>query len=115
MSTDPNINKILGERLKETRTTKRITREMLAEKIDVSARFLADVETGKVGISLATLKNICECLNVSADFLLGNISNKSNCEIYELNSIINRIDKQYIPYLTTMVSSFYDAINKNDE
>lgn len=114
MSTNPNINKILGERLKEIRTTKKITREMLAEKIDVSARFLADVETGKVGISLSTLKNICESLDISADFLLGNTSNKDDCEIYELNSIINRIDKRYIPYLTTIVSSFYDAISKNE-
>lgn len=113
MGTNPNINKILGERLKEIRTNKKITREMLAEKIDVSARFLADVETGKVGISLSTLKKICEFLNISADFLIGNTSNNNNCEIYELNSIINRIDKQYIPYLTTMVSSFYDAINKS--
>ena len=60
MATNADINRMLGERLRDIRMQKQITREALAEKIDVSARFLADVERGKVGISLVTLRNMCK-------------------------------------------------------
>ncbi|MBQ7760544.1 MAG: helix-turn-helix transcriptional regulator [Clostridia bacterium] len=66
-----DINIILGERIKARRKDVRLTREQLAEKINVSVRFLADVESGKVGVSLSTLKMLCDTLNVSADYLLG--------------------------------------------
>lgn len=65
------IQAILGARVKLRRKEKKLTREQLAEKIDVSVRFLADVESGAVGVSLATLKELCEALELSADYLLG--------------------------------------------
>lgn len=65
------INIILGERIRETRKQKRLTREELAERIDVSVRFLADVEGGVTGVSLTTLKDLSTCLGVSCDYLLG--------------------------------------------
>ncbi|MBR6400020.1 MAG: helix-turn-helix domain-containing protein [Firmicutes bacterium] len=86
------INIILGQKIRETRRTKGITREQLAESIQVSPRFLADVEAGKTGVSLSTLKNLCSVLDVSSDHLLG-ISVPEKKEIY-INSIKNKI-KQF--------------------
>lgn len=50
-----DINVTLGERIKLARSANKITREKLAELIDVSPRFLAEVESGKVGVALQTL------------------------------------------------------------
>ena len=66
-----DINKILGERINLLRKNLNITREKLAEKVEVSPRFLADVEAGKVGVSLQTLKNLCVALSTTSDYLLG--------------------------------------------
>jgi transcriptional regulator with XRE-family HTH domain len=66
-----------------------ITREKLAEKINVSPRFLAEVESGKVGVSLSTLKSLCYALNISSDYLLG-ISFLDDKDIY-ITSINNKI------------------------
>ena len=46
------------------------TREKLAELLGVSPKFLYDCEVGSVGISISTLKKVCEVLGVSADRLL---------------------------------------------
>ena len=65
------INIILGGRVRERRKALKLTREQLAEKINISVRFMADVESGHVGVSLSTLKELCHALECSADFLLG--------------------------------------------
>lgn len=109
MSSDPNINKILGMRLRKIRNEKDLTREMLSEKIDVSSRFLADVESGKVGISLITLKNICEVLNVSADYMIGLSCENNSEELSNIETTIKRIDPKHLPYLAEIISSFYSA------
>lgn len=53
------INVVLGDRVKKARLGQRLTREQLAERANVSARFLADVESGVTGVSLSTLRELC--------------------------------------------------------
>lgn len=111
MATNADINRTLGKRLKDIRMQKHITRETLAEKIDVSSRFLADVESGKVGLSLSTLKNICNYLGVSSDYLLDlspDITKYS--EKAELINRIARIDDKNITHLNKIVTAFTDAL-----
>ena len=111
MATNADINITLGKRLKDIRMQKHITREMLAEKIDVSSRFLADVESGKVGLSLSTLKNICNYLGVSSDYLLD--LSQGITEYSEKSELINRIertDEKYIPHLNKIVTAFIEAL-----
>ena len=105
------INIVLGERIKETRKSKRMTREQLAEKIDVSVRFLADVEGGIVGVSLTTLKQLCECLNVSSDYLLG-ITNEDCESIYD-NAIrkLKKIPPKSVNSVEAIIESILDISN----
>jgi transcriptional regulator with XRE-family HTH domain len=84
-----DINITLGNSIKYMRKQHNITREKLAEKINVSPRFLAEVESGKVGVSLSTLKSLCYALNISSDYLLG-ISFLDDKDIY-ITSINNKI------------------------
>ena len=107
------INAVLGERVRALRIEKRITREALAERIDVSARFLADVETGKVGVSLTTLKKLCLTLNTCADHLLG-ISELSDKELLltEIDSKVKKIDRKYLIDLIRVIDAFSDAVVK---
>lgn len=63
----------LGERLKEIRRQKGLTREQLAEKAGISLRFLADVETGKGNISLNRLNDLAQALHIPLPFLLADL------------------------------------------
>ena len=101
----------MGNRLKEIRKERKLTREFLAEKIDVSSRFLADVEIGKVGISLQTLKKICKCLGVSADYLLGIVQEKDEGQEYEkIENLIKQMDIKYLSHLEDVITAFISAV-----
>lgn len=65
------INVTLGERIRTLRKKKGYTREFFAEKLSVSTRFLATVESGEAGVSISTLKNIALLLDTSSDYLIG--------------------------------------------
>ena len=114
MNTNKKVNEVLGKRIKETRKAKNITREHLAEKIDVSTRFLAEVEAGKTGVSLNTLKNLCEVLCVSSDFLLGiEEFTEEETQYLEIEKKIRKIDKNNLLHFLKIIDAFYDATSNN--
>ncbi len=110
------INAVLGERVKAVRKAKGYTREQFAEIISVSTRFLADVEGGKVGVSISTLKNIAIALNTSTDYLIG-ISDEENKEKLLRNRIILKIkslDKSYLEDMDTIINCIINISNTNN-
>ena len=100
------INVILGEKVKTARWKKEMTRETLAEKVSVSPRFLADVESGKIGVSIQTLKSLAITLETSADYLLG-LEPAASDECL-LARAFSSLDKKYLP----LVSSFLAELQK---
>ncbi len=99
-----DINIILGERVKLGRKSNNLTREKLAELVDVSPRFLAEVEAGKTGVSLQTLKNISRALSSSTDYLLGldNINNPNQLEI--IYSQLANVNKKFYPLISSIIA-----------
>ena len=43
------LNIKIGARIREARESARMTREVFAEKVDISAQFLTDIERGRMG------------------------------------------------------------------
>lgn len=98
-----DINVILGERIKLGRKANGLTREKLAELINVSPRFLAEVEAGKVGVALQTLKNISIALSTSTDYLLG-LDNETQLSRFEmLCTQLESVDEKYYPLISAVV------------
>lgn len=64
------INQEIGARVRARRVQLHLSRERLSEHLGISSRFLASVESGEAGMSLTTLKAMCQALAVSADDLL---------------------------------------------
>lgn len=60
----------IGGRIRELREIKNYTREAFAEKVDISAKFLYEIETGKKGFSADTLFRIAQALSVSCDYIM---------------------------------------------
>lgn len=67
---DNTMHADIGGRLKYHRTRLDFTVEQLAESVELTPRYIQEVERGKVGMSLTTLKKLCAALSVSADALL---------------------------------------------
>ena len=63
-------NSLVGERIKGLRLKKNMTREELAEAADISVSFIYEIETGKKGFSVWTLRRLTEALKVNPDYII---------------------------------------------
>lgn len=69
MNSDNDIKKLLGRRIKELRTNKKLTQEDLAEKIDIGQRSLSRIECGKIFITSETLSKLLTVFEIEASEL----------------------------------------------
>ena len=81
-------NKAIGLRIRTIREFQQLSREKLAEMSNISTQFLADIETGKKGMTVATLKKLCLALHVSADSLIFATEDNTN---FSLSAMIAAI------------------------
>lgn len=65
--------KRIGMKIKETRKKANLTQDKFAKKIDTKRSNISYYEIGRMMISTADLKQICETFGVSADYIVGNI------------------------------------------
>lgn len=93
----------MGIRIQELRKERNMTREELAEKAEISTKFLYEVEIGKKGISAESLLKISRALSTSCDYLLtgegrsrnGKFDNLSVKQIKRLEKIVKLIGEFY--------------------
>ena len=100
------LNKIIGSRIKDTRYRKSLSREKLAEKAEISTQFLADIESGKKGMSTITLYKLCNALNVSSDFLL--FGNEAADSL--IPEMIKSLDSRQLENAEQLLEVFINAI-----
>ena len=73
----------VGERVRNARQKKGISRRILSENSGVSQRYLAQLETGKGNVSIALLYQIAEALGYTPGWFLGE-KNPWNSDIHRL-------------------------------
>ena len=62
--------KLVGERVRQTRARRGMTRKILARDSDVSERYLAQLETGQGNISILLLRQIANALDIPLEALV---------------------------------------------
>ena len=87
--------KYLGIKLKETRKSLGLTQERFAKKLDTKRSSISYYEIGKMMMSTADLKQICETFGVSSDYLIG------NTDTFIIRTKINKIKVKDIKELIT--------------
>ena len=102
----------IGERIRKLRESRHYTREVLAEKADISAKFLYEIETGKKGFSAETLCKISRALCVSCDFIMrGEKGEQSeNQEIIYVLETLEPRQVEKIRYILSVLTQICDAI-----
>lgn len=111
----PEQNLILGENIKREREKAGYTQERFSEIIDMTPNNLSAVERGVAGVSLKTLRRICEALKVSADDLLFGQREKSDGEA--LIRKLERLDARQMRIVQEVLSALLEAfaLKKEDE
>lgn len=64
-----DIKKKLGKKIRDLRVQHSLTQEALAEKINLSAKTLSQIEVDNNFVSAATLEKICSVLNLNPKIL----------------------------------------------
>ena len=64
-----SIKKNLGNRIREIRVSRSLTQEALAEKINLSAKSLSQIELGNNFVSAETLEELCTALEINPNVL----------------------------------------------
>ena len=65
-----NIRKVLGANVKYYRYLIGYTQEHLAEKCELSPRYISDIENSQGNVSVDTLEKIAKCLKVESYLLI---------------------------------------------
>ena len=100
----------LGKKIKEERIKRGFTQEELGEKIDSTGAYIGQIERGERNASMSKILLIAEELQVSIDYLTGNIflEKDSNCDeviINELKDATNN-QKQMIKEIIKIIKKF---------
>ena len=83
----------MGKRISDQRKKSGLTQEQVSEKINISIQSLSCIELGKKAIRPENLRNLCEALNVSADYILtGKRSEKQLSSIVKKLSLLSEED-----------------------
>ena len=99
----------VGERILALRLSRKMTREMLAEKADISVQFLSDIEKGRKSMTVTTLRNICDALSVNVDFVVNGSENSDIAN--EIFSIVNTLSEKQQKSIKNLILLFIESIN----
>ena len=72
-SINPNILNQFGKNVKRIRLLKGLSQEKLAEKLQKSINFISLLENGKTGLTIQTIIDLCNVLNVDANELFSGL------------------------------------------
>ena len=101
-----DIKQMIGARIKEIRTGKRITQEQLAEKININPKYLSSIERGKENPTLDILIKIAKSLDVNLDdiFKLVQIEDPAKRKIL-IKSLLNEADSEQLKLAFKVLSA----------
>jgi len=101
---------IIGKQIKKARKRMKITQEQLAEIIDKSPSYVSYIETGKKSMSLETLVDIANALQVSSDELLSFNVEHPNAAKDEFSSILEKCTTYEKRVITDMARALKQAL-----
>lgn len=114
MKEKKEFNIQIGEQIRKARENNNLTQEKFAEIINKSPQFISDLERGVYGISLETLKTICEKLNISSDAILFPQTNRPNAVIDKLTNQFYQMTPEQLRIMEALTNAFLHASRKDN-
>jgi transcriptional regulator with XRE-family HTH domain len=109
MMDEQELRAILSANIKRYRNRKEWSQIKLAEKLDISANFLADIETGKSWISSLTLVKLANVLDISVYELFLPLKHLENIENSEVDA---KIKETLTRFTNDMTIALNDSVSK---
>lgn len=100
----------IGGRIRELREIQHYTRELLAEKVGISAKFLYEIESGKKGFSAETLCRIADALSVSCDYIMYG-EEKRSTKNEKIICVLETIGPKQASHIQDILKILYEMCN----
>ncbi len=102
----------IGRRIRELREKKLYTRDILSEKINISAKFLYEIEAGKKSFSVEILSKLAHELSASCDYIVfGKRTDlDKNYELIVMLESFDKIQTDQVKRLVETMKNMYDIL-----
>ena len=97
MSSD--LNKEIGYRVRKLREKNGYSRDVLSELANLSNTFIADIESGKKGMTVESLVKLCNALHVTPDYLVYGATRECDGTIGALLDKLSEADRDRVKEL----------------
>ena len=98
------INIFIGNQIRVARERSGLTQEQFGELVSLGTKNVSDIERGVAGITVSTLKRVCEKLSISSDAIIFGEQNKNDVE-----SLAERLER-LSPDQFTAVKEFLNRV-----
>ena len=103
--TKSEVLKIIGKNIKKIRLLQGLSQENLASDLQKSVNFVSLLENGRTGLSVQTIIDICNVLNVDANTIFSGVITSPDIrkDDFIINSL-NLFDKNDKAIVTNLIS-----------
>ena len=99
----------LGARIKNKRLEKNLTQEQLAEKVDLSAVYIGQIERGERKMTIQTLVKLANVLETSIEELLSDSTEGNlNAKLNEILEVAKKSDVSYLDKVINIIKAMYN-------
>ena len=114
-----DLNRVeMGKRIRERRELLKMSRDELARRLDVTSKFIADLEYGEKGASVKNLYRLKQILGVSVDYLMdGNPSNQNETEPRKMlnENIMGSLNVKQLRVMEQIARLYIEGVVNNEE
>ena len=103
----------IGERVSYIRKKHGYTQYKLAELADISIQFLSDIENNKKSMTVKTLRQIADSLNISTDYII--YGREKSIENTIIDIMLNSLSDKNKKNAEKLLCIFIDAIIDKSE
>ena len=107
MKVKKELNVQIGDRIRCAREKSGMTQEQFAELINKTPQFISDLERGVTGISIETLRTICEKLYITSDSIL--FADRHENDVSDLTAKFRRMSRIQFRALEQIVNALLYA------
>ena len=108
-------NKSIGERLRNEREKFGLTRESMADLVNLSPVYIGQLERGERQASLNTLMKVSDCFNVSTDKILKGDSENIKLKTKNVISILEECSETELELIEKIIRTLVLYCNRDKE
>lgn len=104
------INIQIGNQVRQARERAGLTQEQFGELVSLGTKNVSDIERGVAGITVSTLKRICEKLSLSSDWIL--FGDRQKNDLRYLSEKLERLPPEQFAAMESFINQILQLFAK---